>query len=148
MAVLKGRNNYDAYKNTEISTANQSKLIVMLYDGAIRFLRSATENMEPRSYDRVNNSIVKAQDIITELMISLNLDQGGEIASNLLNLYAYMKKRLLEGNIQKDAAILKEVIGLLEELRSSWDEISQKEVAVVPAAPRTREEGIGFSIRG
>lgn len=121
------KNPYDKYKQTEINTANQGKLIVMLYDGAIKFLNIALENMNPKAYDIVNTNIIKAQDIITELMISINLKDGGEISQNLFNLYMYFKKRLLEANIQKDPEIIQEVLKLLKELRAAWDKISASE---------------------
>ncbi len=126
MALVQ-KNPYDQYKRTEISTANQGKLIVMLYDGAIKFLNIAIENMNPRTYDVVNNNILKAQDILAELIVSLNMEEGGEIARNLLSLYVYFKKRLLEANIQKDAAIVTEVASHLKGLRDSWEKISAKE---------------------
>ncbi|MCB1172703.1 MAG: flagellar export chaperone FliS [Leptospiraceae bacterium] len=148
MALTKQRG-IEAYKSTEIGTANQGKLIVMLYDGAIRFLGIAMDHMEPRSYDTVNNNIVKAQDIITELMLSLNMEDGGEIAQNLFNIYAYLKKRLLEANMQKDSTILGEVVKLMSELREAWDEIAEKEVAPVNNSFATmREQGASFSIQG
>ena len=144
--ALAGKKHLDAYKDTEIQTADQGKLILMLYDGAIRFLNIAIENMTPRRYDVVNTNIIKAQDIVTELMLSLNLDQGGEIAQNLFNVYAYMKKRLLEGNIAKDAEILKEVVSHLSGLRSAWDELFRKQPVQQPVRP-TGTYG-GFSIQG
>lgn len=148
MALAKA-NNYDAYKSTEISTANQGKLIVMLYDGAIRFLRIAMDNMQPRTYDVVNTHIIKAQDIITELMLALNMDQGGEIAENLFNIYAYLKKRLLEGNISKDNGTIQEVITRLEELKGAWEEAAKKEGGrPAAAAPAHVERGASFSIEG
>lgn len=148
MALAKA-NNFDAYKSTEISTANQGKLIVMLYDGAIRFLRIAMDNMQPRTYDVVNTQIIKAQDIITELMLALNMDQGGEIAANLFNIYAYLKKRLLEGNISKDVGVLEEVIARLEELKGAWEEVAKKEGGK-PAhgVAEAVERGASFSIEG
>jgi flagellar protein FliS len=141
-----GKRQYDVYKDTEIQTADQGKLILMLYDGAIRFLNIAIDNMDYRKYDIVNNNIIKAQDIITELMLSLNMDQGGEIAKNLFNIYAYMKKRLLEGNIKKDAAILQEVIKHLTTLRSAWEEAIKK--APVKSTPAMEKQVAGFSITG
>lgn len=124
---LPSKNPYNQYKQTEISTANQGKLIVMLYDGAIKFLNMAAENMNPRTYDIVNNNILKAQDIITELMLSLNMKEGGEISQNLFNLYMYFKKRLIEANVKKDPLMITEILGLLKELRDAWDKISAKE---------------------
>lgn len=120
-------NPYNQYKQTQISTASQGHLIVMLYDGMIKFLNIAVENMNPKTYDIVNTNILKTQDIISELMVSLNMEEGGQVANNLLSLYVYFKKRLLEANIQKDAEILKEILKMITELRSAWSEIASKE---------------------
>lgn len=144
MAIPK-KSPYDQYKQTEINTANQGKLIVMLYDGAIKFLNIALESMNPKTYDIVNTNILKAQDIITELLLSLNTRDGGEISNSLFNLYIYFKKRLLEANIQKDTAIIDEVIGHLKELRDAWDKIASKEFR--PEKVNLNEKG-SFSIEG
>jgi flagellar protein FliS len=81
---------------------------------------------EHRRYDSISNSLIKAQDIITELMISLDFDRGGEIAKNLFGLYVFMNRRLLDGNIKKDKAPLEEVKTLLIELRGAWAEVADK----------------------
>ena len=124
---MSNTNPYNQYKQTQITTANQGKLIVMLYDGAIKFLNIALDNMSPRTYDVVNNNIIKAQDIITELLLSLNMEEGGEISQNLFNLYMYFKRQLLEANIKKDAEIINQILKLLKELRDAWDQISANE---------------------
>ncbi len=111
------------YKETQVKTANQGKLIVMLYDGAIKFLKIAIEHLPTKKYDTVNNNIIKAQDIITELMLSLNFEVG-DFANKLYGLYSYMNKRLVEGNIKKQAEPLEEVIRYLGELKSAWEQIS------------------------
>ena len=147
MATAKAKN-LEAYKDTEILTANQGKLIVMLYEGAIRFLRIGLENMSHRTYDVVNTNVIKAQEIITELMLSLNMDEGGEIAQNLLNLYAYMKKRLLEGNISKDPAVLEEIVGLLSQLKEAWEDAAHKEITRPQPAQAGAPVRAGFSIQG
>ncbi|MFN3604929.1 MAG: flagellar export chaperone FliS [Leptonema sp. (in: bacteria)] len=141
------KNYFDAYKDTEIQTADQGKLILMLYDGAIRFLNIAIDNMDFRKYDIVNHNIIRAQDIITELMLSLNMDEGGEIAKNLFNIYAYIKKRLLEGNVKKDAEILKEIIKHLKNLRSAWEE-AIKRVPTKPIEKTIEKPKAGFSVMG
>ncbi|MBN1499069.1 MAG: flagellar export chaperone FliS [Spirochaetes bacterium] len=143
MAVT-GKNPYDQYKQTQINTANQGKLIVMLYDGAIKFLNIAIENMQPKTYDIVNNNILKAQDIITELMLSLNMNEGGQISQNLMSLYIYFKKRMIEANIQKNTEILKEIVKLMLELRDAWEQISAKE----SKNDNYRESKGSFSIEG
>lgn len=126
---LPEKNPLNEYKKTQITTANQGKLIVMLYDGAIKFLNIAIENMNPRTYDVANNNIIKAQDIITELLLSLNMKEGGEISQNLFNLYMYFKKSLLDANIKKDASMIQNTIKMLKELRDAWDKISANETA-------------------
>jgi flagellar protein FliS len=125
---LTNRNPLKTYKETQIKTATQGKLILMLYDGAIRNLNSALENMkqEHRAYDVTNNYLVKTQDIITELMVSLDFEKGGEIAKNLFNLYVFMNRQLLEGNISKDQQPLLEVRKLLTDLRAVWAEVVTK----------------------
>jgi flagellar secretion chaperone FliS len=127
--ALPEKNPFNEYKKTQITTANQGKLIVMLYDGAIKFLNIAIENMNPKTYDVANNNIIKAQDIITELLLSLNMKDGGEISQNLFNLYMYFKKALLDANIKKDAEMVRNVLKLLKELRDAWDKISANETS-------------------
>jgi flagellar protein FliS len=127
--ALPEKNPFNEYKKTQITTANQGKLIVMLYDGAIKFLNIAIDNMDPKTYDVANNNIIKAQDIITELLLSLNRKEGGEICQNLFNLYLYFKKALLEANIKKDAEMVRSVLKLIKDLRDAWDKISANETA-------------------
>ena len=125
---MPNKNPYDQYKETQVNTANQGKLIVMLYDGAIKFLNIAVDNLgTPKTYDIANTNIIKAQDIITELLLSLNMTEGGEIAKNLFDLYMFFKKQLLDANIAKNADIIKPVISNLTELRGAWDQISGNE---------------------
>jgi flagellar protein FliS len=144
--ALQQKSPFDQYKHTEITTATQGKLIVMLYDGAIKFLNIAIENMNPKTFDVVNNNILKAQDILTELLVSLNMKEGGEVSKNLSSLYLYFKKKLLEANIQKDPELVKEVVTLLKELRDAWDKISAKE-AKGDSQPNLHAKG-SFSIEG
>lgn len=116
------------YRETQIKTANQGRLVVMLYDGAIRFINQALEGLreERRRYDRISNDILKAQDIVAELMVSLDFGRGGEIARTLFSLYIYMNRRLLDANISKDLVPLSEVRALLTELRAVWAEIAER----------------------
>ncbi len=144
--ALPQKNPYDKYKQTEINTANQGKLIVMLYDGAIKFLNIAMENMDPKSYDIANNNIIKAQDIITELLLAVNMNEGGEISKNLFDLYMYFKKRLLEANIKKDSEMINGVIKHMKDLRNAWEKISAKET---PNDRVTHNDSKGnFSVEG
>jgi flagellar protein FliS len=121
-------NPLNAYKETQIKTANQGKLIIMLYDGAIKHLNLAIENFkeEHRKFDSVSNSIVKAQDIISELMVSLDFEKGGEIASNLFSIYTFMNNKLLDANIKKEEKPLIDIKKMLMELRDAWAEVFRK----------------------
>jgi flagellar protein FliS len=117
-----------SYRETQIKTATPGKLIVMLYDGAIKNINLALEKIEKKhqAYEQVSNFIIRAQDIITELMVSINFEKGGEIAKNLFSLYMYMNRKLLDANIKKDQKALEEVKKHLVELRSAWAEIANK----------------------
>lgn len=118
-------NPYQQYRDTQVKTANQGKLILLLYDGAIRFLREAEAALAVKKYDTVNTSIVRTQDILTELIVSLNM-KAGDISANLYRIYDYLNRRLIEANVRKDVVILREVIGHLLDLRAVWDEIIRK----------------------
>ena len=114
-----------AYRQTSVKTASQGRIIVMLYDEAVRQIDTALGLLreQTRELDRVNNALVKAQDIITELMVSLDLEQGGEIAQNLLRLYLFFNDRLMEGNVRKEEGPIQEVRGLMTDLRDAWKQI-------------------------
>ncbi len=125
---MSGTDPVQAYKEIQIKTSNQIKLIVMLYDGAIRHINLALECFAEkyRKFDRVNKHVVAAQEIVSELMASLDFDKGGTLAKNLFSIYTYMHRRLMEGNLQKDEKPIREVKKLLSDLREAWDEISTK----------------------
>ena len=135
------------YQANSVGTADQKQLIIMLYEGAIRFINAADHAMGSyRTYDKANTNILRAQDIFTELMVSLNLEQGGEIAQNLFNLYAYCKTQLLEANVQKKAELLKPVKKVVSELLEAWKQIEQP--ATRSAAATKPDYKGGFKAEG
>ncbi len=137
-------NPYQQYKKNQIDTADQGKLIVMLYDGAIRFVSKAIELIEtPKAKDieTIHNSIVRAQDIIAELMSSLNMDVG-EISQRLLSIYMYMNTKLIEANIHKKKEPLEEVRKHLTELRDAWEQAAK----TATPAEKTQSGGGGINI--
>lgn len=121
-------NSVNAYRQTRVKTASGGKIVVMLYDEAVRQIDSAISGIEDgtKELDKVHNAIVKAQDIVTELMVSLDFDAGGEIARNLFNLYVYFNNQLMDANIRKEVEPLREIRPLLSELRDAWAEIAAK----------------------
>jgi flagellar protein FliS len=114
-------NAFQQYQEANLETASQGKLLLMLYDGAIRFLTQALQAMEAKKFNDAHMHILKAEDIITELMSCLRMDVG-EISANLFKLYEYMNWRLMQGNIKRDARMIEEVQGLLRSLREAWVE--------------------------
>ena len=117
-------NGFDVYKQTAVTTQNKGRLIVMLYDGAIKFLRQAIRDLEANDYEAKGRNIGKAQDIIIELNTVLDMDTGGEVAQNLRSLYNFMNRHLSQANVKRDPQMLREVISLLEELNQSWRAIT------------------------
>jgi flagellar protein FliS len=115
-------NPYQQYQENHLETASQGKLLLMLYDGAIRFLTQAQSAMENRNWQDSHNFILKAEDVITELMACLKMDVGGDIAFNLYRLYEYMNWRLIQANIKRDTQMVVEVQNRLRDLRETWAE--------------------------
>ncbi len=125
---MKANDPVQAYKETQIKTANQIRLIVMLYDGAIRHLNLAIDAFSDghKRFDAINNHIIAAQDILSELTASLDFEKGGIVAKNLFSIYSFMNRQLLESNIKKDRAPLEIVKKHLSDLREAWEEISTR----------------------
>jgi len=117
-------NGFTAYQDTAVTTQSKGRLIVLLYDGAIKFMKLALEELEANNYEAKGRYINRAQDIINELNAILDMDAGGEIAANLRKLYCFMNNRLSEANIKRDPQIIREVITLMEELNRSWKAIA------------------------
>jgi flagellar secretion chaperone FliS len=114
------QNANDIYQRNQVNTARPEELTLMLYSGAIKFLNQGKLALQKNDLAKVNSSLLKVQDIITELMSTLNMDY--EISHSLLSLYEYMKRRLIEGNIKKDLSILAEIEDMLKELRTVWSQ--------------------------
>ena len=113
-----------AYQDSAVTTQSKGRLIVLLYDGAIKFMKLAIKELEAKNYEAKGRYINKAQDIINELNAVLDMNAGGEIATNLRKLYCFMNNRLSEANIKCDPKMISEVIELMEELNQSWKAIA------------------------
>jgi flagellar protein FliS len=112
-----------AYHDNAISTQSKGRLIVMLYDGAIKFMKLAIVEMEKKNYEAKGRYINKALDIINELNVVLDMDAGDDIASNLRKLYIFMSNQLSQANIKCDPQMVRDVIKLMEELNKGWKAI-------------------------
>lgn len=114
-------NAYNAYKQNSINTASPGELTLMLYNGCIKFLNLARKAIEEKHFEEKNTNLQKAQNIMNELIVTLNMDY--EISKQILPLYEYMNRRLIEANIKNDVEIVDEVIGLVTEFRDTWKEV-------------------------
>ena len=120
-----------AYQATQISTATKEQLLLITYDIGIRSCRLAETALEegdghPQDIDLANREIIRAQDVIRELMVTLNTTRGGDMAQNLMRLYDYMYQLLVEANVKKLPENVRTVRTMLEELKNTWEEALMK----------------------
>lgn len=106
------------YQQQSVQTASPSQLIIMLYDGAIRFLKLGIAGIEEKDYSKANTNLQKVQSIVLELIASL--DHQYPIAKDLLEIYDYLLRLLVQANTKKDKKPAEEVLGHLNELRDGW----------------------------
>ena len=120
----------NAYKETQVKTASGGRLVVMLYDEAIKQMDAAVGEMakEKPFLDKVHNHIVRTQDILTELMASLDFENGKEIANNLFSLYMFFNQQLTQANLKKDKELIKPVRKGMADLRESWAAIQNTSI--------------------
>ena len=117
-------NGIATYQDNTVTTQGKGRLIVMLYDGAIKFMRLAIKEMEMDNYESKGRYINKAQDLINELNAVLDMDAGGEIATNLRKLYCFMSNRLSQANVKHEPQMINDCIKLMEELNQGWKAIA------------------------
>lgn len=115
------QNPYRQYFENAVMSAGPGELILMLYDGAVKYIRQGIMYIEEKNVERAHRAIVRAQDIVAYLMETLNMDY--EIAKNLAALYDFIMDRLVQGNVKKDVKLLKEALELVEDLRGTWEQV-------------------------
>jgi flagellar protein FliS len=111
---------HSAYQASAIETASPEQLTLMCYDGALKFMRRAIRACEEKDLGRLSENSGRAQAIINELNVTLNMDAGGEIARNLRDIYLFINRHLAQGTIKQDTSKFNECIGLIEGLRDTW----------------------------
>ena len=114
------------YRENQITTASRGQLLLMTYDGMLRFLEEGRRAMTESRYDAQSSNITRAQSLLLELLTSLNHDAAPELANNLDRLYRYMYDRLTLANIKDDEKALTEVASLLSNLREAWSEAERQ----------------------
>ena len=116
-------NPYQAYQSNSVTTASPGELTLLLYNGCLKFIKLAHKAIEENNIEAKNTNLQKAQNIIREFMVTLNMDV--EVSKNMMAMYDYMNRRLMEVNLKNDLEILAEVEGLVTEFRDTWKEVIQ-----------------------
>lgn len=114
------KNPYQSYQQNSVNTASAGDLTLMLYNGALKFLHLAKKAIQDKDITARNTNIQKTQNIIKELMVTLNMDIA--ISKNLMSLYDYMNRQLIKANIENNVALIEEVEALITEFRDTWKE--------------------------
>lgn len=122
-----GAHAHQVYRKTQVSTASAGDLLIMLFDGAIKFAGQAKEFILQKKYESAHEKLVRCQDIMSELNASLNHD-AGEIAGNLSQLYMFIHDQFTEANIKKEPQSIDNAVQMLMELRETWKQVVQKKI--------------------
>ncbi|NLM16860.1 MAG: flagellar export chaperone FliS [Candidatus Riflebacteria bacterium] len=110
-----------AYKKTQIETASQETLIVMMFDGALKFLGFAETAFEEKNIEKISNNLNRVQAIFSELLASLNKEKGGEIADSLESIYIYFIEQLANANMNKDLEPVLLIKPMIKDMRDAWE---------------------------
>ena len=116
----------DTYRVNQIQMASREQLLIITYDIGIRACSAAERAMEGKDVEQINANLQRAQAVIRELMITLNTEQGGDVAHSLMRLYDYMYYQLVDANVKKETAPVAAVRNMLEELKVTWMEAIAK----------------------
>jgi flagellar protein FliS len=120
------KSSIDQYRKSAVSGASPLQLVIMLYDGALRFMEAGRHAMLNNEVFQQNDNLTRAQRIISELLSTLDLEKGGEVAKNLFSIYTYVYDRLVEANLEDKPEIVEECSGIFSELRESWVELEKR----------------------
>jgi len=110
----------DTYRVNQIQMASKEQLLIITYDIGIRACNSAEKAIDVGDVEQINSNLQRAQAVIRELMVTLNVEQGGAVAESLMKLYDYMYYQLVDANVRKEAAPVVMVRQMLEELKNTW----------------------------
>ena len=133
------QNAYAAYQKTNVNTASQGRLVVLLYEGAVKNLKAAlnlfdaNDKLKAGDIEQFGIHLQKAQAIITELQVSLDMEKGGDISRNLMSLYVYFNEELMDATISHNKQKIEFVLSKVDELADAWRTIANS-TANAPAA--------------
>lgn len=115
-------NAYSAYKNNSVNYASKDQLLLMLLEGACKYVKIGRQAVVDKDIKKAHENLVKTQDIFYELMATLDVAKGGEWAKSIFNVYDFIVRRLIDANMKKDLEIVDEVIPLIEDIKDTWNE--------------------------
>lgn len=117
-------NPYTKYKENSINIASQEQLVIMLVDGAVKYTKVAKLALERGDKKRAHDELIRVQSIFAELMASLDIN-AGSFAIDLINIYNFIRNKLIEANIKKDIKVIDEVMPVIEDVRDMWHEVKR-----------------------
>jgi len=117
-------NPYNTYKQNEVNTATQNKLLLMLLDGAVKYTKIARLAIMDRNINKAHSELVRVQNIFIELMSTLDTSVGGW-TTDIYEVYDFIRQELMKANIKKDAEILDKLLPLIEQIRDLWYEVDE-----------------------
>jgi flagellar protein FliS len=130
-----------SYRKTNVMTADPKKLIMLCYEGAIDNLKIGKNRIIERDYEGKCRALTRAQDLIGELLSSLNFEKGGLIANGLDSLYNYMLRRIIHADFKNDVPAIDEVVQLLTELKAAWEEIFSRNAREIESGKAGASQG-------
>jgi len=140
-----GKNAYQQYQNIQVTTVDKGRLLLMMYEGAIKFLKQSRAGLEADDIVKFCRFLSKSQAIIAELMNTLDFEKGGQIARDLERLYDFMLFYLTEANLERSADKVTKVIGLVETVYSAYKEIIEGEKQKI--SDPEKEKAVGEALR-
>lgn len=140
-----GKNAHNAYQTVQVTTTDRGRLLLMMYEGAIKFLRQSKAGLDANDIAKFCRFLSKAQAIIAELMNTLDFEKGGDIARDLDRLYDFMLFYLTEANLNRDGKRIVKVIGLLDTIYSAYKEIIEGQKADATATEKS--DAVGEAVR-
>ena len=141
-----GKNAHQAYQTVQVTTVDRGRLLLMMYEGAIKFLKQSRAGVEAGDITKFCRFLSKAQAIIAELMNTLDFEKGGQIARDLDRLYDFMLFYLTEANLYRDPKRITKVIGLIDTIYGAYKEIIEGEKARASVAPEESSE-VGEAVK-
>lgn len=118
-------NAYNVYKNNSVNYASKDQLLLMLVDGAVKFAKISRQAIIDKDIKKAHTNLMKTQEIFIELMVSLDMEKA-EWTNDLMQIYAFIKDKLVKANMKKDIKIMDEILPLIEEVRDLWYETDKR----------------------